>query len=164
MEGGVAMMKPIRRKQGRYKVFLISLVLVVSGMFTSWGIGYAQAVRSERAKISRYEMDGRLQAFNLEEKWALIGGLKWSLADEFDTKEFAARLGLEKTGTVKFTAKQKSWATYYVILQTIAVSSVDILKETAKDKKEVKLILSHNEIKRIYEQGGKIYKIVPCGE
>lgn len=155
-------MKPIQRKQDRYKIVIISLIVV--GLFMSWGIGYAQEAPRKGAKISRYEMDGRLQAFNLDERWALIGGFKWSLADTFDAKEFATRLGLGKTGTVEFTPKQKSWATYYVIVQTIDVSSVDMLKETAKDKNGVKLILSHNEIKRIYEQGGKIYKIVPCGE
>ncbi len=156
------MMKLLRKKQDQYKIVIISLI--VASLFMSWGIGYAQETRREGTKISRYEMDGRLQAFNLEEKWALIGGLKWSLADEFDTKEFAARLGLEKSGTVKFTAKQKSWATYYVILQTIGVSSVSMLKEKTQDKKDIKLVIEPNEIKRIYEKGGKIYKIVPCGE
>lgn len=162
MEGGVAVMKLLQKKQDQYKIIIISLI--VASLFMSWGIGYAQQTRREGAKISRYEMDGRLQSFNLDERWALIGGFKWSLADEFDTKEFAAKLGLGKTGTVEFTAKQKTWATYYVILQTIDVSSANMLKETAKDKKGVKLILDPNEIKRIYEQGGKIYKIVPCGE
>jgi hypothetical protein len=162
MEGGVAIMKPIQRKQEWYKIVILSLI--AGSLFMSWGIGHAQQARHEGTKISRYEMDGRLQAFNLDERWALIGGLKWSLADTFDAKEFATRLGLEKSGTVEFTSKRKPWATYYVILQTVDVSSVDMLKETAKDKKGVKLILSHNEIKRIYEQGGKIYKIVPCGE
>jgi len=107
-------------------------------------------------------MDGRLQAFNFDEMWILIGWFKWNLADTFDTKEFATVLGLKKTGTVEFTAKKKTWATYYVILQTIDVSAVDI-KGKEMDRKEVRLIIEPNEIKRIYEQGGKIYKIVPCG-
>jgi hypothetical protein len=158
----MAMMKPVQGKQDQYKIIIISLI--VASLFMSWCIGYAQEARRAAGKISRYEMDGGLQAFNLDERWVLIGGFKWSLADEFDAKEFAARLGLGKTGTVEFKAKRKPWATYYVILQTIDVSSVNMLKETTKDKKEVKLILHHSEIKRIYEQGGKIYKIVPCGE
>ena len=156
------MTKPIQQKRGKVTFFIIFLVSI--SMLLIWSIGYTQEARRAAGKISRYEMDGRLQAFNLEEKWALIGGFKWSLADEFDTKEFATRLGLGKTGTVEFTSKRKPWATYYVILQTVGAPAVDIVKENAREKKGVKLIVDSNEIKRIYEQGGKIYKIVPCGE
>jgi hypothetical protein len=161
MEGGVAMMKLLQKKQDQYKIVIISLIVI--SLFMSWGIGYAQEARREGAKVSRYEMDGRLQAFNLDERWALIGGFKWSLADTFDAKEFATRLGLEKSGTIKFTAKQKTWATYYVILQMIDVSSV-VIKGKEMDRNEIKLVVDPNETKKIYEQGGKIYKIVPCGE
>jgi hypothetical protein len=109
-------------------------------------------------------MDGRLQAFNLDEKWVLFGGLKWRLADTFDSKVFATVLEVKKTGTVEFTSKRKPWATYYVILQTIGGSAVDIAKERTMDKQGVKLIVDSIEIKNIYEKGGEIYKIVPCGE
>lgn len=155
-------MKSIRHKCGKFTFFIIFLVSLT--MFLIWSIGYAQEARRSSAKTSLYEMDGRLQAFNLDEKWVLIGGFKWKLADEFDAKVFAAVLELKKTGTVEFTSKRKPWATYYVILQTTDVSSVTMLKEKTQDKKDIKLVIEPKEIKRIYEQGGKIYKIVPCGE
>ncbi|OGP81485.1 MAG: hypothetical protein A2Z08_05165 [Deltaproteobacteria bacterium RBG_16_54_11] len=155
-------MKLLQKKRYQYKTIIIALI--ITSLFLSWGIGYAQDARRSSAKTGLYEMDGRLQAFNLDERWARIGGFKWSLADEFDAEEFAARLGVGKTGTVEFTARQKTWATFYVVLGTIDVSTISKLKVKTQDKRNIKLVLEPSEMKSIYEQGGKIYKIVPCGE
>lgn len=150
MEGGVRVNSPRMIRPHRYLYVLVLSVLVAAFMIVN--VGYSQPGKKVTREIKFYKMTGRLQVFSLEAKQAQINDLTWDLSDTFRTKEISPEW---KKGTVEFTERQ-IWVYYYVSLSTVTEESVGTKKT---DKKTMKMITDPEEVRKIHEMGGKIYKI-----
>jgi hypothetical protein len=152
MEGGVTVMKGIKRKP--WYILLMMITSVTVCVLMSVNISYPQASKGDKPVVQFYEIGGHLTALNLKEKWALIDDRKWDLSDNFNTK------GLEpewiKTGS--FECKNK-WVVvrYYVSLPVRSDTPPPDIGERSKEK--IIEIINSEEVQDIFERGGKIYKI-----
>lgn len=131
----------------RYITLMVFLVIV--GALTFVSIGHAQS--SKKPTVELYRMTGRLQALNLDDKWAQINGRRWELTDNFNKKDLPP--AWKKKKNLQFKDSQRVWVYYYVGLGTEASP------DAGKMKKKIRSISNPDEIKKIYEGGGKIYRI-----
>jgi hypothetical protein len=151
MEGGITVNSSSVLRQHRYLCFMLFLVLVSALMIVS--LSYSQPGNKATRETKFYKMTGCLQVFSLEDKRAQIDDLTWNLADDFRTKEIPREW---EKGTVEFP-ERNVWVYYYVSLLKVTEASLIGKKET--DKKAIQVITYPEEIQKILEMGGKIYKI-----
>jgi hypothetical protein len=116
-------------------------------------VSYSQPGNRATRVIAFYKMTGPLQVFSLEDKQARIDDLTWDLADTFPTKEIPREW--KKKGTVEFPEREV-WVYYYVTLVTETATSH---ARERIDKKTPKLITNPDDIQKIHDKGGRIYKI-----
>ncbi|MBW2040088.1 MAG: hypothetical protein JRI46_10960 [Deltaproteobacteria bacterium] len=109
-------------------------------------IGHAQG-KEMATKTYHYQIKGRLEAVDLTEGWAIIGGLQWELADDFQTDDFR----FSKGERAEF--KRSVWVIFFVRC-TEAVQS-----ENAEKGEGIERIRGLDLIKKINEMGCKIYNI-----
>jgi hypothetical protein len=152
MEGGITVKSQYMLKSHRY-LYLITLLIIASAL-TIASLSYSQPGNKANREISFYKMTGPLQVFSLEEKQARIDDLEWDLADDFRTKDVPREW--KKKGTVEFTEREV-WVYYYVRLSTMKEKSPGAKKGTYK--KKIQVITNPDEIQKIREMGGKIYKL-----
>ena len=146
-------MKKIVRKPHHYLLsFMVVLVVVSATMIVN--MSFAQ--NREGTTIAFYKITGRLQALNLNDHWAQIDDLQWDLADTFNKEALPSEW--KKDGTVEFQENQQVWVEYYVSIKiTEGEESLAGVKKMKKGK--VKLITKPDDIQKLNERGGKIYKI-----
>ncbi|RLB06570.1 MAG: hypothetical protein DRG50_05295 [Deltaproteobacteria bacterium] len=135
----------------RWYKFLMVAILIV-GELMIFSLGHSQ-VKKMTIVTTLYVMEGRLQVLDLDERWALIDGLKWDLTEDFDKKTISSDVAI-KWGKVEF-GDEGIWVDYYVILRT--ETEVSSLGEERKVK--IKKLDEYSVIKEVNEAGGKIYKI-----
>jgi len=126
--------------------------MVLVAAFMSVSVSYSQPGNRAKGEIAFYKMTGPLQVFSLGDKRAQIDDLTWELTDDFRTKEIPREW--DKKDTVEF-AEREVWVYYYVSLLTEA----SFVGKKDTDKKVIKLITNPDEIEKLRELGGKIYKI-----
>lgn len=142
-----------RSNRYQYSYIMSVLVLVAAFAFLIVDASYSQPNTKTTREIAFYKITGPLQVFSLEEKHAKIDDLTWDLAATFRIKEIPREW--KKNGTVEFEEREV-WVYYYVSLLTVTEAS-SAPKKT--DKKALQLINTPDEIQKIHELGGKIYKI-----
>jgi hypothetical protein len=134
MEGGVEVMTK------RKVIVLVLLVLMV--IFPL--IGYA---KSKGVVTKTCRMQGKLQAIDLKERWAMIGGLQWVLAKDFNSDFLSSHLE-------RIEYKQGIRVIFYVRYTQEAGPHE---KTVRGDKME--RVNRLDVMKRINEKGGTIYKM-----
>ena len=146
-------MKKIVRKPHHYLLsFMVVLVVVSATMIVN--MSFAQ--NREGTTIAFYKITGRLQALNLNDHWAQIDDLQWDLADTFNKEALPSEW--KKDGTVEFQENQQVWVEYYVSIKI--TEGEEFLAGVNKMKKgKVKLITKPDDIQKLNESDGKIYKI-----
>ena len=131
-------------------ICLIFLLVIVSALLIV-NLSYSQTGKTSTSEIT-YKMIGRLQLFSLKDKRAQIDDLEWDLADNFRKKEIPSAWEM---GTVEFSEREV-WVYYYVSSLTVTEASH---MQRGTNKKAIELITNPDEIRKIREMGGKIYKI-----
>jgi hypothetical protein len=149
MEGGITVKSPGMLRLHGYPYLILLITIAAALMIVS--LSYSQPGKKTTSEIT-YKMVGRLQLFSLEDKRAQIDDLVWNLADNFLKKEIP---GAWTKGTVEFTGREV-WVYYYVSSLTVAEASH---RQSGINKKAIELITNPDEIRKIREMGGKIYKI-----
>lgn len=152
MEGGITVNSTNVIRTRRY-LYRMSLLVVVA-VFIIVSFSYSQPSNKANREITFYKMTGPLQVFSLDEKRAQIDDLVWDLADDFRTKDIPREW--KRKGTVEFTEREV-WVYYYVSLLTVKEESPGAKKETYK--KKIQLLTNPDEIQKIREMGGKIYRL-----
>jgi hypothetical protein len=133
MEGGVGVMK--NRK------VIVAVVLVLMVIFPL--IGYA---KSKGVVTKTCRMQGRLQAIDLKEHWAMIGGLKWELAKDFSSDSLS-------THVERLEFKRGIGVIFYVRYKEVGPHE----RTVREDKME--RVNRLDVMKRINDKGGTIYKM-----
>jgi hypothetical protein len=149
MEGGITVKSPSMLRLRRYPCLILLLIIVSALMLVS--LSYSQSGKTSTSEMT-YKMIGRLQLFSLDDKRAQIDDLVWNLADNFRKKEIPSAW---TKGTVEFSEREV-WVYYYVSSLTVAEASH---RQRGINKNAMELITNPDEIRKIREMGGKIYKI-----
>jgi hypothetical protein len=153
MEGGATVMKEIVRRPHHYLSLMVMMLVLVSAVMIA-SMCFAQ--NKEGTTIAFYKITGRLQALNLNDHWAQIDDLKWDLTDNFNREGLPGEW--KKDGTIEFQENQQVWVEYYVSLK-VAEGEKSFVPVNEIKKGKVRLITKPDDIQKLNERGGKIYKI-----
>jgi hypothetical protein len=143
--------KSVRREH--LSLYRMTMQVVVA-VFLVVSFSYSQPSNKVIREMKFYKMTGPLQVFSLEDKRVKIDDIMWDLTDDFRAKDIPSEW--KRKGTLEFTEREV-WVYYYVSLLTVKEESTVVKKEI--DNKKIQVITDPDEIQKILEMGGKIYKI-----
>ena len=119
---------------------IVGFVLLVSLMGPTQG--------QEGTVTKTYRMAGSLQAIDLTQRWAIIGGLQWPLAQDFDKERFPT------LGTGKIEYPQPMRVIFFVRCKEQAPAGEPVAGSTTVER-----ITALESINEINERGCEVYAI-----
>lgn len=142
-------MKGILMSPRKSHLIIVTAFVIVAALTIA---SISQAQISTKKTIGLYKITGKVQILDLDGKWVEIDGRRWELADNFDKKDLPREW--QKRKKLEFNDSQKVWIYFYVRLLRIASP-----EEAKMSKEKIHLVTEPNEIERIHENRGKIYRI-----
>jgi hypothetical protein len=131
MEGGLGLMRRLSLMIPCVVAFALIVCLV--------GPAHAQ---EEGTGTKVYRMKGKLEAIDLTERWVTIRGLRWDLADDFQTDDFA----LPKWGRIEYGRPIR-------IIFFVRCAQETLSNEKAGQSEEIEHISRLDLMKEINERG-----------
>ena len=120
-------------------LYLVAFALIVCL------IGPAQG-QEEGTVTKLYQMKGKLEAIDLTQRWVMIGGLQWALADDFVTEDFAT----PKWGRIEYAHARR--VIFFVRCREQAPQGVYVGESTTVER-----VTGLDVMKELKEKGCKVY-------
>ena len=108
-------------------------------------MGPAQA-QEEGTVTKLYRMKGKLEAIDLTQRWVMIGGLQWDLADDFATDDFST----PKWGRIEYARAKR--VIFFVRCREPALQGLHVGESTTVER-----VTRLDVIKELNEKGCKVY-------